>query len=142
MRVEASAGHGFPVDQLAYVKSGKLWVPCMVDSAGGSENEVDVILLGPSETVKLKKPISEVRFVFESNTLMQGEATPLTNDEKAFVKENWSKQRDPKRIMDMLNKRRAEQKGIGGKATRVSEKAVHVAIAEAKESLKETLPSK
>jgi hypothetical protein len=147
MRVEASSGKGVPVDQFAYVKAGKQWVPCMVDSVqpgsngNAADQEVEVILLGPQETVKLKKPVSEVRFVFESNTLLHGEATLLTNEEKALVKENWSKLRDPKRIVDMLNKRRAEQ-NRGGKATRVSEKAVNMAIAEAKEALKETLPSK
>merc|ERR1719321_1643787 len=108
MRVEASAGHGVPVDQLAYVKAGALWVPCMVDSTSAStstydgQTEFEVILLGPSETVKLRKPMSEVRFVFESNTLLSGEATPLTNDEKEIVKESWLKLRDPKRIMEML----------------------------------------
>jgi hypothetical protein len=115
----------------------------MVDSTAGTNGsqEVEVILLGSSEMVKLKKPISEVRFVFESNTLLHGEATLLTSEEKLIVKENWSKLRDPKRIAEMLNKRRAEQ-NRGGKVTRVSEKAVHTAIAEAKESLKETLPAK
>jgi hypothetical protein len=147
MRVEAAPGQGTPVDQFAYVKSGKNWVPCMVHAVSPGTNgnaadqEVEVILLGPPETVKLKKPMSEVRFVFESNTLLNGEATTLTNDEKAIVKESWSKLRDPKRIVEMLNKRRTEQ-NRGGKPTRVSEKAVHAAIAEAKESLKETLPGK
>jgi hypothetical protein len=144
MRVEAAPGTGVPVDQFAYVKAGKTWVPCMVESivpkVNGNEatEEVEVILLGPSETVKLKKPLSEVRFVFESNTLLHGEATLLTNEEKALVKEQWSKLRDPKRMVEMLNKRRAEQ-NRGGKATRVSEKAVHAAIAEAKEAVRETL---
>merc|ERR1719163_2241043 len=144
LRVEAAAGNGVPVDQFAYVKSGKLWVPCMVESMSPAANgnpdaqEVEVILLGPPETVKLKKPLSEVRFVFESNTLLHGEATLLTNEEKAIVKESWSKLRDPKRIVEMLNKRRAEQ-NRGGKSTRVSEKAVHAAIADAKEAVRETL---
>jgi vacuolar-type H+-ATPase subunit I/STV1 len=70
--------------------------------------------------------------------LLHGEATLLTNEEKALVKEQWSKLRDPKRMVEMLNKRRAEQ-NRGGKATRVSEKAVHAAIAEAKEAVRETL---
>jgi hypothetical protein len=79
--------------------------------------------------------------VFESNTLLSGEATPLTNDEKTIVKEEWSKLRDPKRIMERLNKRRAEQ-NRGGKATRVSEKAVLAEVTAVKESLKDALPTK
>jgi len=147
MRVEAATGKGVPLDQFGYVKAGKIWVPCMVDSlvpktnGNSADQEVELILLGPSETVKIKKPLSEVRFVFESNTLLDGEATVLTPEEELIVKESWSKLKDPKRIVDELNKRRAEQ-NRGGKVTRVSEKAVNAAIAKAKEQLKETLPSK
>ena len=115
MRVEAATGTGVPLDQFGYVKAGKLWVPCMVESlvpktnGNSADQEVELILLGPSETVKIKKPLSEVRFVFESNTLLDGEATVLTPEEELIEKESWSKLKDPKRIVDELNKRRAEQ---------------------------------
>ena len=63
---------------------------------------------------------AQVRFLFQENTLINGEAGELQADEKEYVASAWKQRTGTKRIVEELNKRRAAQRRGGKVRSRAS----------------------